>query len=385
MKKYILSIHLICILTLISIALSAGCRNEFPAESTIESETENESESLTQGDIETLIPNAQKLLNYLSSMGNGRYVSGQVGNWHTFEPEYPDPDDETNWVRKVELVAGYRPAIQTVTYALGTELWQHNNPPYWPMPWDWNPVPSNEALKNIWDSGGIPAAFIVWANPENPDRGLYGPCDVDKIFDDGINDIKSNFYRQMDFIADQMQWLNDHDIPVIFHPFVELDDAGKWHASAGEENAKNLHRLVYNYFTNEKGLNNLIWVYYVAYPPRVESYYPGDDYVDVIGISAYMKYNESLDSKILDSQWNWMKDKNKNRNKILALAEVGLRMEDEPYADALKLLDSLDSKYPEISFFNFWKDNWYTIIDNDNGKELLSDTRIITQGNTGLN
>jgi hypothetical protein len=46
---------------------------------------------------------------------------------------------------------------------------------------------------------------------------------------------------------------------VIYTPFVESDDGNKWHAKTGSENAIKRYRLVHDVFTDQKGLDNILW------------------------------------------------------------------------------------------------------------------------------
>ena len=48
---------------------------------------------------ESKTPQAEKVLTYLKSMGNGSYMFGQMATW--VHNENPDMDHGTNWLRKV--------------------------------------------------------------------------------------------------------------------------------------------------------------------------------------------------------------------------------------------------------------------------------------------
>lgn len=50
---------------------------------------------------------------------------------------------------------------------------------------------------------------------------------------------------------------------------------------------------MYDKFTNEYGLNNLIWVWNAQNP----DWYPGDEYVDIMGYDCYPAEQDSSSQK----------------------------------------------------------------------------------------
>ncbi len=97
----------------------------------------------------------------------------------------------------------------------------------------------------------------------------------------------------MDKGAAALKELQEADVPVIWRPFHEFDGAWFWWGKGGAENFKKLWRLMYDRYTNEWGLNNLIWN--LGYSGDVkEGWYPGDEYVDVIGADTYVNHTDSL-------------------------------------------------------------------------------------------
>ena len=219
---------------------------------------------------ESRTPPADKILAYLRSLGNGRYIFGQMATW--VHNENPDMDHPTNWLRKVYNHTGKMPRYGCVTY-------DFHDDPFPDSAW-------NNGVKKMWDRGMIVGVFTFYANPSG--RSWNGPVDIDQIFIQGDNPTKHNFYGQMNRMAANLKWLKDQGIVVVYTPFVESDDRNKWHAKEGSKNIINLYRLVHDYFTNNKGLDNIIWAYHTtANHGALEKYYPGDTYVDVLGKSAY--------------------------------------------------------------------------------------------------
>ena len=97
----------------------------------------------------------------------------------------------------------------------------------------------------------------------------------------------------MDKGAKALTELKDAGIPVVWRPFHEFDGKWFWWGKGGAENFKKLWRIMYDRYTNYWGLDNLIWS--LGYCGDVNSgWYPGDEYVDIIGSDTYVNHTESL-------------------------------------------------------------------------------------------
>ncbi len=116
--------------------------------------------------------------------------------------------------------------------------------------------------------------------------------DWSKILTPGTNEYKA-LIDGMDKGAAALKELQDAGVPVIWRPFHEFDGAWFWWGKGGAENFKKLWRLMYDRYTNEWGLNNLIWN--LGYSGDVkDGWYPGDEYVDIIGADTYVDHTGSL-------------------------------------------------------------------------------------------
>ncbi len=89
-------------------------------------------------------------------------------------------------------------------------------------------------------------------------------------------------------LASKLQILEDADVPVLWRPLHEAEGAWFWWGAEGAENCKKLYHLLYDQLTNVYGLDNLIWVWTSSTYPTSSQWYPGDEYVDILG---YDKYN----------------------------------------------------------------------------------------------
>lgn len=122
----------------------------------------------------------------------------------------------------------------------------------------------------------------------------------------------------IDRVAVELKKLQDADIPVLWRPLHEADGDWFWWSSAGSDGVKALWHLMFDRMTNMHGLNNLIWVF--THSNRLElEYYPGDEYVDIVGFDGYDGNN---DQNTFASAYNTLKGVH-NGNKLLALTETG--------------------------------------------------------------
>lgn len=299
-------------------------------------------------------PPTQDVLAYLKSRGNGSYLFGQVATW--VHNENPDMDHGSNWLKKVYDHTGKRPRYGCVTYDF-----------------DDNPFPDeewNRGIKKMWDRGMLVGAFSFFANPSG--RSWNAPVDIRQIFAPDDNPTKRNFYAQMDRMATNLQWLKDQGIPVVYTPLVESDDRNKWHAKQGSETAIKLYRLIHDYLQKSKGLDNIIWAYHTtSNHGALQEYYPGDDYVDVLGKSAY-------GTGLNFSEYAWAIEK-KKLGKVIWWSELGIRGASDRPRDCLDVLRKLEASYPELAGFVFWSDDGhYNVVGNENGPELMARPEIIT-------
>ncbi len=97
----------------------------------------------------------------------------------------------------------------------------------------------------------------------------------------------------MDKAAKALQELEDAGVPVLWRPFHEFDGQWFWWGKGGADNFKKLWQIMYNRYTNDWGLDNLIWV--LGYSGETkDGWYPGDAYVDIVGADTYVNHTNSL-------------------------------------------------------------------------------------------
>jgi mannan endo-1,4-beta-mannosidase len=143
----------------------------------------------------------------------------------------------------------------------------------------------------------------------------------------------------MDAIAEELVRFKEAGIPILWRPFHESDGTWFWWGAKGPEVARELYKLMSDYYVNEKHLDNLLWVWNC----RLKEGYPGDEYVDVISVDIYLEkykdtdYKEDFD-KLLEQT---------TKNKVAALAEIG-------YLPDIKTLEQ--SKVPWVYYMCWSKE-----------------------------
>jgi len=92
--------------------------------------------------------------------------------------------------------------------------------------------------------------------------------------------------------ADMLQVFEDLDIPVLWRPLHEIDGGWFWWTDKETpENTAKLWRMMFEYLTHQRKLDNLIWVYSAGVGNKTAEqrrrFYPGSQYVDISGIDIY--------------------------------------------------------------------------------------------------
>ncbi|MDE2126832.1 MAG: beta-mannanase [Armatimonadetes bacterium] len=121
--------------------------------------------------------------------------------------------------------------------------------------------------------------------------------------------------RDIDAIAAHLRKLAAAGVPVLWRPLHEAEGGWFWWGAHGPEAFKQLWRLMFRRFTTVDHLHNLIWVYTAG---SNMAWYPGDAYVDVVGIDAYPQ--DAWDP--LSGEWT-AEVKQFGGRKLLALSEFG--------------------------------------------------------------
>ena len=190
---------------------------------------------------------------------------------------------------------------------------------------------------------------VSGGNSWDPTRAVYS------IIPGGAN--HELFKGWLDRVAAFLSSLKASDgtpIPVIFRPWHEHTGAGFWwgKGNASQSEFVALWRFTVEYLRDVKVLHNIIWAYspdmiHISSRSAYLEYWPGDDYVDMLGLDAYDRDGGDYGHKGLQL----VRLANviaKEKNKMFALTETGLE----------------NNNPQESSYYNqrWWTDMLYRII-----------------------
>lgn len=107
--------------------------------------------------------------------------------------------------------------------------------------------------------------------------------DIAKVMNGQDAKGKKLLERDIKEIAKQLKRLEKAGVPVIWRPLHEASGGWFWWGAQGPDAYKKLWKYLYKELTNTYGCNNLIWVY----NGQSADWYPGDEYVDIVGEDIY--------------------------------------------------------------------------------------------------
>jgi mannan endo-1,4-beta-mannosidase len=139
--------------------------------------------------------------------------------------------------------------------------------------------------------------------------------DVAKALADPSSNDYALLLSDIDTIAVQLRKLQDAHVPVLWRPLHEAEGGWFWWGAKGPKPFVELWRLLYDRLTKTDGIHNLIWVYTSGGDP---AWYPGDAYVDVVGIDAYPKDLRDPENAL----WEVLRKQFGDR-KVLTISEFG--------------------------------------------------------------
>jgi len=174
---------------------------------------------------------------------------------------------------------------------------------------------------------------------------------------------------KLDKIASVFNNLRDNNnklIPVIFRPFHEFDGNWFWWGAnyCSPEEYKTVFQFTVDYLKNTKNVHNLLYSFSPdnTYSTSTDylSRYPGDGYVDVLGMDNYGDFNNQgiNGSNNANNKLKYLSDLAISKKKIAALTETGYRVTNTTPAIqnwfSTYLYDALTKNNVQIAFVMFW-------------------------------
>lgn len=308
---------------------------------------------------EPVNPNAESgahaLLAYFQSISSSparRIVSGQFANFGR--------GANPSLLASIAQKTGHWPAIIGVDYADFRNGGLETRRP-------------DQAAMDYWRQGGLVTISAHLYNPANPNGGGLRDKGVDiASLLDPATDAHGRWMHELDLLAAGLKELDDAGVVVLWRPFHEMNGGWFWWGGQTPETFIKLWRQMFVYFTQTKGLNNLLWVYAPNQAPNAGLYYPGDRYVDMVGLDAYTDF---VDPKHI-----------KGYAALVALpkpygfTEFGPHDSKNPPGDYdyPRFLAGVRSNFPATCFFMCWNGKW-SLGSNVNTKQLLDDPLIVNR------
>jgi mannan endo-1,4-beta-mannosidase len=232
----------------------------------------------------------------------------------------------------------------------------------------------NRIVTEYWRKGGLVTLCAHLYNPARPGGGGLRDKGVDlrRILTPG-DEAHSRWMKELDILAAGLAELKEADVVVLWRPFHEMNGDWFWWGGKDPETFVKVWRHMFDYFTQTKGLDNLLWVYGPNHGSNTAKYYPGDRYADLIGLDAY---TDDVDKEHIKGYEDVVR-----LGKPFGFTEFGPHGPRNPPGDFdyRNLLGGITRDFPKTTFFLCWHGNW-SIARNKNAKEFLEHPRILNRG-----
>ncbi|BCL13299.1 glycosyl hydrolase [Micromonospora sagamiensis] len=179
--------------------------------------------------------------------------------------------------------------------------------------------------------------------------------------------LNQTWRNRMAEVVPYLRQLRDAGVPVLWRPFHEMNESWNWWgARPGANGGAKIYQQMRDYFDSQ-GLDNLVWVWNVQDNPAGgwATYYPGDNYADVVSLDVWYKSHPSTG--------DYQQIQSIAGSKPTAIAEMGKM-------PTGSLLDS----QPRWSYFMIWSEH---LRGNNTDTEIRNayyHPRVLNQGEIDL-
>lgn len=198
-----------------------------------------------------------------------------------------------------------------------------------------------------------------------------------KLLKDAPDSEEKRAYRsELGRVAAALKALKEAGVVVLWRPFHEMNGSWFWWGVNDQRSPTNqpefeaLWKDLHETLTDDFGLDNLLWVYSPNSPrgnASVSSMYPGDAYVDLVGVDNYAAKPEFAEY-----------DSAKALGKIVVNGEIGPSKQAYGNFDQMEVLNSFKGKAAYFLQWHSWKNAMVAIVDNPHAKEMMNDEAAIT-------
>jgi mannan endo-1,4-beta-mannosidase len=327
--------------------------------------------------------NARKVYGFLLNNFQKKVISGVMTNTvmqndGKYTPNTVENQTEVAWIIDA---AGKTPTLLGLDFMHAAGIEAENE-------WHKGYTKATVALaEDIFKKGGIPAYCWHWKDPSQKVDAFYSPSsgntpntsfDLKKAFTDvsceTLNTSSDEFkgiIRDLDIIAGYLKTLADKGIPIIWRPLHEASGKWFWWGYSGPKACKGLYQLMFDRFINYHKLNNLIWVWTTDEAGDALAWYPGDEYVDIVGRDYYYYPREANHSSLVAS-FEKIKELFGGK-KLITLSENG----SVPFPDEMKT-DGAGWSYFMPWYGDYTMDGWAHDNTAADWKKILSSDYVLT-------
>ncbi len=301
---------------------------------------------------------ARAILNYFQTLSatppgaGGRVLSGQFTDF--------GPRADLRLINQIHEQSGHWPGLIGVDYAdVGRGPLDYAAP--------------NRTARDYWKQGGLVSVSAHLYNPARTNQaGLRDKgMDLASLLDP-VSVAHTNWMAELDSLAAGLQELKDAHVVVLWRPFHEMNGGWFWWGAKDPATFIKVWRHMFDYFIRTKGLDNLLWVYGPNHGKNTVAYYPGDAYVDLVGLDAY--------TDIVDLAHIRGYAEVAALPKPFGFTEYGPHGSENPPGDYdyRRFLDGIKKDFPKTCFFMSWNAKW-SLGRNTHVQELLDDPWVINR------
>jgi len=186
------------------------------------------------------------------------------------------------------------------------------------------------------------------------------------------NQVAINWMEELDLAADGPLELKQAGVVVLWRPFHEMNGGWFWWGAQDFDTFIQVWKHMFRYFSETKGLDNLLWVYGPNHGQNTARYYAGNSYVDIVGLDAYTDF---IDPEHI-----------KGYKEVAALpkpfgfTEFGPHGSQNPPGDYdyRRFIEGIEKNFPKTCFFMSWNGKW-SLATNQFTRELLESPSILNR------
>jgi len=229
------------------------------------------------------LPEVGALMRFIDSLSGEYVLSGQQ--------EFPGWTDEAKDVDFDFLLAttGRRPAVRGFDFLFYTHspdgrAGQHSTE----RAIAWSRAGGIVAFCcHLFTDIGSPAGDPQFYVPGASNNASGTTFDIRQAVIDGTPENRE-FLAKLDLLATELKKLRAARVPVIWRPLHECSGGWFWWGAHGPAPFIAAWRILFDRFTRVHGLDNLIWCFNPTDSlANLQSWYPGDDVVDMVGLDFY--------------------------------------------------------------------------------------------------